>query len=245
MPLLVGVEGRRKMSKSLGNHIGITEPPAEIYGKTMSIPDEVVGDYFRLLLSGAADGRCLAARRQAGLARGIVSWLYSAEAAAAAEAEFDLVFVHRRAPGEMPEARVAPEDGVVHLPAVIADEFGFSRAHARRLIDQGAVSLGRWRSRAVSTTLPWSAPTGRCCGSANAASGACRGVGYTAPPVPKCPRALVRIDFSGEVLPKEARRSLKTQQHAHRRSRIDRGVRPGSTRLQRRFGAAGSGQRVK
>ncbi len=50
MPLLVGVEGRRKMSKSLGNHIGITEPPAEVYGKTMSIPDEVVGDYFGLLL---------------------------------------------------------------------------------------------------------------------------------------------------------------------------------------------------
>ena len=142
MPLLVGVEGRRKMSKSLGNHIGITEPPAEIYGKTMSIPDEVVGDYFRLLLvrEPTAGASPRDAKRE--LARGIVSWLYSAEAAAAAEAEFDLVFVHRRAPGEMPEARVAPEDGVVHLPAVIADEFGFSRAHARRLIDQGAVSLG-------------------------------------------------------------------------------------------------------
>ncbi|HEV3322540.1 MAG TPA: tyrosine--tRNA ligase [Solirubrobacteraceae bacterium] len=142
MPLLVGVEGRRKMSKSLGNHIGITEPPAEIYGKTMSIPDEVVGDYFRLLLSRepAAGAAPRDAKRE--LARGIVSWLYSPEAAEAAEAEFDLVFVHRRAPGEMPEARVAPEQGVVHLPAVIAEEFGFSRAHARRLIDQGAVSLG-------------------------------------------------------------------------------------------------------
>jgi tyrosyl-tRNA synthetase len=142
MPLLVGVEGRRKMSKSLGNHIGITEPPAEIYGKTMSIPDEVVGDYFRLLLSRAPTAGASSRDAKRELARGIVSWLYSAEAAAAAEAEFDLVFVHRRAPGEMPEARVAPEDGVVHLPAVIADEFGFSRAHARRLIDQGAVSLG-------------------------------------------------------------------------------------------------------
>jgi tyrosyl-tRNA synthetase len=142
MPLLVGVEGRRKMSKSLGNHIGITEPPAEIYGKTMSIPDEVVGDYSRLLLSRppAAGASPRDAKRE--LARGIVSWLYSEEAATAAEAEFDLVFVHRRAPGEMPEAHVAPEDGLVHLPAVIAEEFGFSRAHARRLIDQGAVSLG-------------------------------------------------------------------------------------------------------
>ncbi len=143
MPLLVGVEGRRKMSKSLGNHIGITEPPAEIYGKTLSIPDEVVGDYFRLLLSSEPTAGASPRDAKRELARGIVSWLYSPEAAAAAEAEFDLVFVHRRAPGEMPEARVAPEDGVVHLPAVIADEFGFSRAHARRLIDQGAVSLGK------------------------------------------------------------------------------------------------------
>jgi len=142
MPLLVGVEGRRKMSKSLGNHIGITEPPAEIYGKTMSIPDEVVGDYNRLLLGREPTAGASPRDAKRELARGIVSWLYSEEAAAAAEAEFDLIFVHRRAPGEMPEARVAPEDGVVHLPAVIADEFGFSRAHARRLIDQGAVSLG-------------------------------------------------------------------------------------------------------
>lgn len=142
MPLLVGVEGRRKMSKSLGNHIGITEPPAEIYGKTMSIPDEVVGDYFRLLLAREPPPGASPRDAKRELARGIVSWLYSTEASAAAEAEFDLVFVHRRAPGEMPEARVAPQDGFVHLPAVIADEFGFSRAHARRLIDQGAVSLG-------------------------------------------------------------------------------------------------------
>ncbi len=142
MPLLVGVEGRRKMSKSLGNHIGITEPPAEIYGKTMSIPDGVVDDYFRLLLSRqpAAGAAPRDAKRE--LARGIVSWLYSPEEAEQAEQEFDLVFVQRRAPGEIPEARVAGEDGVVHLPAVIAEEFGFSRAHARRLIDQGAVTLG-------------------------------------------------------------------------------------------------------
>jgi tyrosyl-tRNA synthetase len=108
----------------------------------MSIPDEVVGDYSRLLLGREPTAGASPRDAKRELARGIVSWLYSAEAAAAAEGEFDLVFVHRRAPGEMPEARVAPEDGLVHLPAVIADEFGFSRAHARRLIDQGAVSLG-------------------------------------------------------------------------------------------------------
>jgi tyrosyl-tRNA synthetase len=142
MPLLVGVEGRRKMSKSLGNHIGIAEPPTEIYGKTMSIPDEVVGDYSRLLLSREPTAGASPRDAKRELARGIVSWLYDAEAAEVAERGFDLVFVHRRAPDEMPEAHVASGDGVVHLPAVIAEEFGFSRAHARRLIDQGAVSLG-------------------------------------------------------------------------------------------------------
>ena len=77
MPLLVGIEGRRKMSKSLGNHIGITEPPAEIYGKTMCIPDEVVGDYFRLLLSGEPTAGASPRDAKRELARGIVSWLYS------------------------------------------------------------------------------------------------------------------------------------------------------------------------
>ncbi len=85
MPLLVGVEGRRKMSKSLGNHIGITEPPAEIYGKTLSIPDEVVGDYFRLLLSREATAGASPRDAKRELARGVVSWLYDAEAAEAAE----------------------------------------------------------------------------------------------------------------------------------------------------------------
>jgi tyrosyl-tRNA synthetase len=145
MPLLVGVEGHRKMSKSLGNHIGIAEAPAEIYGKTMSIPDEAMGDYYRLLLhrepnDGGAPLPPRDAKRE--LARGIVAWLHSPEAALEAEREFDLVFVHHRAPGEIPEARVRSENGLLHLPAVIAEEFGLSRAHARRLIDQGAASLG-------------------------------------------------------------------------------------------------------
>jgi tyrosyl-tRNA synthetase len=145
MPLLVGVEGRRKMSKSLGNHIGITEPPAEIYGKTMSIPDEAMGDYYRLLLgrqSPAGVGGVAPRDAKRELARGIVAWLCSPDAAAEAEREFDLVFVHRRTPGEIPEAKVRAENGQLHLPAVIAEEFGLSRAHARRLIDQGAASLG-------------------------------------------------------------------------------------------------------
>jgi tyrosyl-tRNA synthetase len=142
MPLLLGVEGRRKMSKSLGNHIGITEAPAEIYGKTMSIPDAIMGDYYRLLLGREPPAGAGPREAKRKLAWGIVAWLCSAAEAERAEREFDQVFVHRRAPEEMPPAQVRPENGAVHLPAVMEEEFGFSRAHARRLIDQGAVSLG-------------------------------------------------------------------------------------------------------
>jgi tyrosyl-tRNA synthetase len=141
MPLLVGTDGARKMSKSLGNHIGIAEPPAEIYGKTMSIPDEVMGDYYRLLLLREPPPAVGPRDAKRELARGIVTWLYSAAEAAAAEREFDRMFVDRRAPEEIPAARVSAPDGHVHLPAVIAAEFGLSRAEARRLIDQGAASL--------------------------------------------------------------------------------------------------------
>jgi len=147
MPILAGVDGRQKMSKSLGNQIGVTDAPQEIYGKTLSIPDEAMGDYYRLLLhrepppaSGAAAVAPRDAKRE--LARELVSWLYSPDAAAAAEAHFDRVFVARQAPEEIAEARFGCEDGKLHLPALIAQEFGMSRSEARRVIDQGGVTLG-------------------------------------------------------------------------------------------------------
>lgn len=154
MPLLVGTDGTRKMSKSLGNHIGIAEPPGEIYGKTMSIPDEAMGDYYRLLLLREPPPGVPPRDAKRELARGIVAWLYTAEAAAEAEREFDQLFLHRRLPEEIPEARVRAQDGVLHLPAVIAEEFGLSRAHARRLIDQGAASLGESPLRAGEYDVP-------------------------------------------------------------------------------------------
>jgi tyrosyl-tRNA synthetase len=143
MPLLVGTDGKRKMSKSLGNHIAVADPPAEVYGRTMSIPDELLGPYFRLLLlrepPDAGETRPRDAKRA--LARGVVEWLYSPADASAAEEAFDELFVHRRAPEEVPEARVRAVDGAVHLPAVMAAEFGLSRGEARRLIDSGGASL--------------------------------------------------------------------------------------------------------
>ncbi len=141
MPILVGTDGRRKMSKSLGNHIGITDAPEEMYGKTMAIPDEAMAEYYRLLLGREVPaGSARDAKRE--LARGLVSWLYSDEDARAAEAHFDRVFVAREAPEEIADAVFESEDGQVHLPGLMAQEFGLSRSEARRLIDQGAVTLG-------------------------------------------------------------------------------------------------------
>ncbi len=141
MPILVGTDGRRNMSNSLGNHIAITDAPEEIFGKTMSLPDEAMDEYFRLLLGEPRPpvGPMEAKRT---LARGLVSMLYSTEEASTAEAHFDRVVVAQQEPEEIPEASVDASGGLVHLPGVIAGEFGLSRSEARRLIDQGAVTLG-------------------------------------------------------------------------------------------------------
>jgi tyrosyl-tRNA synthetase len=172
MPILVGTDGHRKMSKSLGNQIGVTDEPGEMYGKILSIPDETIAEYRRLLLErplslsrsiGAPpesdsdldptdphpdpdrDPEDLLQPRDAkrALAREIVAWLHSPAAAAQAEREFDRVHIEHAAPEQIEEARFsAGEDGFVHLPGVIADAFGISRSEARRLIDQGAATLG-------------------------------------------------------------------------------------------------------
>jgi tyrosyl-tRNA synthetase len=140
MPLLVGIDGHQKMSKSLGNQIGVTEPPEEIYGKSMAIPDEVMGDYYRLLLN--EDPPALAPRdAKRELARRLVARLYSDEQAARAEAHFDTVFVAHGVPENVTEHTFSCPNGTLHLPALIAEAFGVSRSEARRLIDHGGVTL--------------------------------------------------------------------------------------------------------
>jgi tyrosyl-tRNA synthetase len=155
MPILVGTDGRRKMSKSLSNQIGVSEPPEEIYGKTMAIPDEAIAEYERLLLDGGSPPEGASAPDAAppaspkpsprdakrALARELVAWLYSPQDAEAAERRFDRVHVEHEAPEEIEDAAFS-RDGALHLPGLIADEFGVSRSEARRLIDQGAVTLG-------------------------------------------------------------------------------------------------------
>jgi tyrosyl-tRNA synthetase len=143
MPILVGTDGRQKMSKSLGNQIGVTDEPGEMYGKTMSIPDEAMEEYYRLLLHETPPGQLQPRDAKRALARKIVASLYSQEQARQAEQEFDRVHIEHAAPETVSDARVrVGEDGMVHLPEAMAEAFGISRSEARRLIDQGGVTLG-------------------------------------------------------------------------------------------------------
>jgi tyrosyl-tRNA synthetase len=159
MPILVGVDGRQKMSKSLGNQIGITDSPQEMYGRTMAIPDEALAEYYRLLLgrrpaigTGAGELSPRDAKRE--LARELVARLHSDEDAQAAERNFDRVFVQRAVPEEIEEARFQCIEGMLHLPGLIARELGMSRSDARRVIDQGGVTLGEAQLAAGQHDVP-------------------------------------------------------------------------------------------
>ena len=154
MPILVGTDGTRKMSKSLGNHIGVTDEAEDMYGKVLSIPDEAMGEYYRLLLGRELDGETSPREAKRALARELVGWLHSPEEALQAERAFDRVFVQRGAPEEIEEFVVEAPDGVVHLPGLMADAFGMSRSEARRLIDQGGVSLDEQALAADEHDLP-------------------------------------------------------------------------------------------
>ncbi|HEX6946137.1 MAG TPA: tyrosine--tRNA ligase [Acidimicrobiia bacterium] len=151
VPLLVGTDGVQKMSQSLGNYIGVEEEPREMFGKTMSIPDELMGQWFRLaadlepeevegIEAALASGDLHPAEAKRRLAREIVTLYHGAEAAEAAEREFDEVFRKGGTPEEIPIVRV-PDEDPVSVPSLLRDVFGISGAEARRLIDQGAVTL--------------------------------------------------------------------------------------------------------
>ncbi len=144
MPILVGIDGVQKMSKSLGNYIGVAEPPEEMFGKAMRIPDEAMPEYFRLLFGGEVPaGAPNEAKRELG--RQIVGRFHGEEAAAEAEAHFDRLFVHHEAPEEIEEFDLAgfvEENGdSVHLPQLMATAFSISSSEARRLLGQGGVKL--------------------------------------------------------------------------------------------------------
>jgi tyrosyl-tRNA synthetase len=137
--LLVGTDGVEKMSKSVGNYVGIDEAPEEQFGKVMSIPDSALGQWWRLCLdTDPPAGEPMDAKLA--LARGIVERYHGAEAAESAEAHFTRVVREGHAPDEVAEA-VLPAGDPVHLPALLAEQFGISTSEARRLIAQGAVKV--------------------------------------------------------------------------------------------------------
>ncbi len=150
MPLLPGTDGVEKMSKSLGNHIGINEPPEVIFGKTMSIPDAVLEDYLILAsdfeesevqqqMERIASGENPSIIKR-GLGRDLVRQYHGEEAAAAAEAAFDRIFVKRMAPSDIPDLQLAGRSARL-IEVIVEAGFAASKGEARRLIRQGGVSL--------------------------------------------------------------------------------------------------------
>jgi tyrosyl-tRNA synthetase len=129
------------MSKSLGNYVGVTDAPEEVYGKTLSVPDDAMGTWYSLLLGRDADASLGPRDAKHALARALVERFHGPEAAAAAAAHFERVFVAKDVPEDMPEASFAAGGGPVHVPGVIAEAFGTSKSEARRLVTQGGVKL--------------------------------------------------------------------------------------------------------
>jgi tyrosyl-tRNA synthetase len=138
--LLVGLDGEDKMSKSRGNYIGINDPPDEMFGKTMSIPDKALPQWWELVVGGwpHPDDPM---EWKLELARRIVSRWHGDEGARRGEDHFTRVVREHQAPDEVPEGRL-PEGDPVHLPALLVDQLGVgSTSEARRLIAQGAVRI--------------------------------------------------------------------------------------------------------
>ncbi|HWB87825.1 MAG TPA: tyrosine--tRNA ligase [Acidimicrobiia bacterium] len=151
MPLLVGTDGSHKMSQSLGNYIGVDDPPEEMFGKTMSIPDELMGQWFRLAANYDDDavdqiehalekGELHPNEAKRHLARSIVTLYWGDDVARQAEKHFDTLFKEGGIPEDVAELTIEA-DGMIALPSLLREAFGISGAEARRLIDQGAVRL--------------------------------------------------------------------------------------------------------
>ncbi|RJQ59624.1 MAG: tyrosine--tRNA ligase [Stygiobacter sp.] len=153
MPLLVGTDGVEKMSKSYDNYIGINEPAKEIYGKTLSIPDNMIYAYFELatnvtkdelisIKNELADPSTNPRNVKRTLARKLVEMYHSAQAAVDAETEFDNIFVKKGLPDEIPELVIDPELKEIDiLELIVKVNFAPSKGEARRLVQQGGVTI--------------------------------------------------------------------------------------------------------
>jgi tyrosyl-tRNA synthetase len=159
--LLTGTDGERKMSKSLGNYIGVTEPPDEIYGKTLSIPDTSMAMWYGLLLGRSLPQDLAPRDAKRALARALVERFHGPDAAQAAEDAFDRVHVQHAIPDDVPDIEAAAVDGIVHIPALLAAAFGVSTSEARRSLGQGGVRLDGEVLAGDAFDLPAEAVNGR------------------------------------------------------------------------------------
>ena len=152
MPILVGLDGERKMSKSLGNYVGITEPPGEMFGKMMSIPDELMWSYYQLVTDRTSreimelrkevdSGKLHPMDAKMRLAEEVVSGFQGAEAGRKAAENFQRVFRERQAPEEAPVRKVAT-GATKKLAALLVElELAPSKSEAERLIKQRGVEI--------------------------------------------------------------------------------------------------------
>jgi len=163
MPILVGTDGVDKMSKSLDNYIGISDSPKEIFGKTLSIPDKLIYQYFELVtdVSKGELARIKAdlenvqtnprdIKRQ--LARTLVRMYHSQSSADEAEQEFDRIFVQKSIPDNIEEFKRNTSSSIIHL--LTDAKLAASKGEARRLIDQGGVSIDDERVTDPNMLLP-------------------------------------------------------------------------------------------
>jgi tyrosyl-tRNA synthetase len=147
MPLLEGLDGVQKMSQSLGNYVGVTEPPQEMFGKLMRVPDQLITKYIELCTSmdpsSVADMPPNGAKRA--MARAVVALYHGEEAAKAAEERFDLVHRRHEVPDDVPVVILPPElagSGRIWLPKLlVALGLASSNSEGRRLIEQGGVRI--------------------------------------------------------------------------------------------------------
>ncbi len=166
MPLLEGLDGVNKMSKSLGNYIGISESPDDIFGKILSISDELMFRYYELLSDLSMDeiarlkqdmeaGKVHPKAVKVRLARELVARFHDADAADAAERNFEQVFKKHALPDEIPEKELATDDAAVWLPKLLVQaKLVKSTSDGRRMITQNAVSVDGAKVTDINTEVP-------------------------------------------------------------------------------------------
>ncbi len=142
MPILPGIDGVQKMSKSLGNYVGVDDAPEDVYGKLMRVPDVCLPVYYSLLLDSPLDTALAPRDAKRAMARELTARFHGETAAEGAQERFDTLHVRRELPDEIDEfAFGANGEEAVHLPALLADAFGISRSEGRRMLTQAAVKL--------------------------------------------------------------------------------------------------------